>query len=312
MLRHQHFGKLTPHRHTSYPALVFLLLVATALVVGTSWSASAAEPAVNPQAGSVGLTGTVKGPAPTSAAIILAPANGSSTTSTPITVSGTCPAGTFVEITKNDTFAGVTTCQDDETFSLLIDLFEGANTLVARVSDSLGQYGPDSRSIIITYNGPATGSAGSGVIGRQLFLDMTTTVLAGNPNENISRTVTIVGGVGPYAVSWDFGDDSTTLMSVPGEGPVTARHTYTRAGTYRVIVRATDSLGNTAFLQFITIVNGPAEPIGANGGRGAGALPGKLTAVGPVLGFAGVMVMAFWIGERRGIAKIRRQRHVAA
>src|ERR1700758_5389491 len=66
----------------------------------------AAPPAVNPQSGSVGLTGTVTGPAPSTAATITSPANGSQTSTIPITVSGLCPANTFVQIESNGIFAG--------------------------------------------------------------------------------------------------------------------------------------------------------------------------------------------------------------
>jgi uncharacterized membrane protein len=68
MLKHEHSGKLRPHHHTSYASLVFLLIVAMVLVLGLSWTASAATPAVNPQSGAVGLTGVVRGAAPTTAA----------------------------------------------------------------------------------------------------------------------------------------------------------------------------------------------------------------------------------------------------
>jgi hypothetical protein len=312
MLRHHHFGKLRPHRHTSYPALAFLLVVAMVLTAGLSWSAMAADPAVNPQSGSVGLTGVVRGPAPTTAATILTPANGSRTTTIPITVSGTCPAGTFVSLTKNNVFAGAAVCQDDGRFSMLIDLFDGLNSLVARVSDALGQYGPDSSPITIFYDAPSLGQPGGSGIGRQLFLQMTTTVVAANPGQPVSRTVTIVGGVAPYAVSWDFGDDSSSLVSASTEGAVTATHTYERPGMYRVIVRVTDSLGNTAFLQFVTVINGPAGAVGNTNGTGPGALPGRILAAWPVLGFAAVLVLAFWLGERRATIKLNRRRFQAA
>lgn len=310
MLDHSHFGKLRPHHQTSYAGLFFVLLLATVLLLGLSWTASAAAPAVNPQSGSVGLTGRVNGPAPSTAAVILRPTGGSHTSSIPITVSGTCPAGTFVTVMRNNVFGGSVVCEDSGTFSLLVDLFDGANTLVARVSDSLGQFGPDSAPVTVFYDAPSLSLPG-GSIGRQLFLDMTTTVVAGSPNETINRTVRIVGGIGPYAVSWDYGDGKTSLSSQAAEGPVTSGHAYDRPGIYRVIVRVTDSAGNSAFLQFVTIVNGPVEQLGSTNGGGLGALPGSLIAAWPVLGMAAMMVMFFWLGERRQMAKLRKQHLVA-
>ena len=307
MLKHEHFGKVRPHKHTSYAGLFFALLLTGVLLLGVSLSAQAAPPAVNPQSGSIGITGAVRGPAPSTAAVILSPHSGSHTSSIPITVSGTCPAGTFVSIEKNHVFAGATACQDDGTFSLLVDLFDGLNVLVARVSDALGQYGPDSAPVQVFYDAPSLSLPG-GSIGKQFFLNMTQTVVGGDPGQPISRTVTLVGGIGPYAVSWDYGDGTTSLSSQASEGPVTSPHTYARPGIYRVIVQATDSVGNTAFLQFITVVNGPADTPGANRGNGLGALPGLLITAWPLYTLAVVMVGVFWLGELREVHKLRRKR----
>jgi hypothetical protein len=209
-------------------------------------------------------------------------------------------------VQRNNVFGGVTTCEQDGTFSLLVDLFDGANTLVARVSDALGQFGPDSAPVTVYYDAPRQSLPG-GSIGRQLFLDMSKTVVGGEPSQPISRTVTIVGGIGPYAMSWDFGDDATSLVSQASEGPVTASHVYERPGVYRVIVRVTDSSGNSAFLQFVTVVNGPVEALGSNGGNGLGGLPGQLLTAWPILGLAGTMVLAFWLGGRREVRNLRRR-----
>jgi hypothetical protein len=306
MLKHKHFGKVLAHRHTSYAGLFFVLALSGVLLSAFSLSASAATPAVNPQSGSVGLTGTVRGPAPKTAATILRPTSGTRTTTIPITVSGTCPTGAIVSVMRNGVFSGGMQCQDDGTYSLLSDLFDGNNTLVVRVSDFLGQFGPDSAPVSVFYDAPSLSLPG-GEQGRQLFLQEATSVVAGNPNEQITRTVAIVGGIGPYAVSWDWGDDATSLSSQAAEGAVSASHAYGRPGTYRVIVRVTDSIGNSAYLQFITIVNGPTDAIGSSNGSGLGSLPGALIAAWPLFILALVMVIFFWLGERRELHKLRRK-----
>jgi hypothetical protein len=306
MLIHKHFGKIRAHRHTSYAGLMFVLMLGGLVLSMYSLSASAAAPAVNPQSGSIGLTGTVRGPAPKTGATILRPASGTRTTSTPITVSGTCPAGTIVSIMRNNVFSGGMMCQDDGTFSLLSDLFEGNNTIVVRVSDLLGQYGPDSAPITVFYAAESLNLPG-GSVGKQLFLQTATTVVAGNPGQQIQRTVNVVGGIGPYAVSWDWGDDATSLSSVAAEGPVTSSHAYDRPGTYRVIVRVTDSVGNVGYMQFITIINGAPDAVGSNKGTGSGAFPGALVAAWPLFVLAVLMVFFFWLGERRELTKLRRK-----
>jgi hypothetical protein len=188
----------------------------------------------------------------------------------------------------------------------LVDLFDGANTLLARVSDALGQYGPDSAGVNVFYDAPSL-TLPSGSVGRQLFLETATTVVGGNPGVAIARKLTIVGGVGPYAVSWDWGDGATSLMSEASEGDVGASHAYDRPGNYHVVVRVTDSLGNSGYLQVVTVVNGPVAAFGASKGSGLSALPGELVAAWPVYLLALVMVCFFWLGERREVRKLRRR-----
>lgn len=301
-----HSGKIRSHAHTSYAGLTFVLMMVGVLLLGSSLAASAAPPAQNPQAGSVGLSGTVRGLAPSTAAIIISPRTGSATTTVPVTVSGTCPVTTFVSITKNGVFGGVTNCLDDGTFSLLIDLFDGSNILLAQVSDALGQNGPASNSVTIFYNAPSLSLPG-GSVGKQLFLEANTTVMAGNPAESVKRSGTIIGGTGPYAVSWDWGDGTSSLLSQAKDGSTNGQHTYARPGTYRVILRVTDVHGNTALLQLITVVNGPVEQIGSSKGNGLGALPGALLTAWPLYVLAFIMVIFFWLGERRQIHKFRSQ-----
>jgi PKD repeat protein len=308
--QHEHSGKIRPHRHTSYAGLVFILLVVGVLLLGSSWAAQAAPPAVNPQAGSLGLSGTVRGPAPSTSATITSPQNGSHTRAIPVTVAGTCPVNTFVSITKNAVFAGVTPCLDDGTYSLLVDLFDGANILLAQVTDVLGQGGPNSSPITVYYDAPSLTIPG-GAVGKQLFLEVTTTVLAGDPNQTVRRSATIVGGTAPYAASWDWGDGQTSLSSQINDGALSADHTYTRPGTYRVTLKVTDSLGNTAFIQIVTVINGPVEKLGTTNGLGLGALPGSLVTAWPLYGLALLMVLFFWLGERRATHKLRRLRQQA-
>ena len=304
LTEHEHTGKMRPHRHTSYAGLVFILLVVGVLLLASSWAAQAAPPAVNPQTGSVGLTGVVQGPPPSTPATMLSPRSGSHTSSSPITVSGVCPTNTFVSIEKNQVFGGVVACSDSGTFSLLVDLFDGSNDLVARVSDSLGQFGPDSGVVTVIYDAPTGGNI-SGVVGQQLFLETSSSVLGSDPNLAVGREISIVGGVGPYAISWDWGDGKTDLASKANGGPVNGSHVYTLAGDYQVIVRVTDSQGNTALLQLVTVINGPTTKYGVTGGSGPGSIPGELISAWPIYGLALFMVIFFWLGERRELHNLR-------
>ncbi len=308
MLGHEHSGRLRPHTHTTYAALTFMLLLVGVLLVGLSWAAEAAPPAVNPQSGSIGLSGTVPGKPPSSAATILTPSDGTHTSTIPLTVSGTCPAGDFVDIEKNNVFAGAAECGDNGTFSVQVDLFSGINTLVARVADALGQFGPDSAGVTAYYDAPTPANGASTV--QQLFLTTATTILGGNPGQGFARSVTINGGVGPYAVSWDFGDGATSLASASTTGIVSSNHSYTRPGIYNVIVRVTDSTGSTAYLQVLSVVNGPVAAYGASGASGVGAITGGLVGAWPLYSIAVLMVGVFWLGELREGRKLRKLREL--
>lgn len=311
MLQHEHFGKIRPHKHTSYAGLFFILLLAGVLLLGISYSTDAAQPVVNPQSGSIGLTGRVPGPPPSTSATILSPSNGSHTSTIPITISGACTAGDFVNIFKNNVFGGAAVCQGDGTFSLLVDLFDGSNSLVAKLADALGQYGPDSSVVTVFYDAPSLSIPG-GAVGRQLFIESTSTTAGVSPGVSLTRNATIVGGNGPYAVSWDWGDDATSLSTQLSEGQISASHVYEQPGTYRVILRVTDSLGNSAFLQMVTVVNGPVESFGTTNGNGLSSIPGALIAAWPLYILAGFMVLFFFIGERIEIRKLRHQNALVA
>jgi PKD domain-containing protein/glucodextranase-like protein len=304
MLENKHSGRLRPHRHTSYAGLLFVLILGFVLLTAMSLAAEAAP--ANPQSGSIGLQGVVPGPAPSTTATILVPSSGSTTNTSPITVSGVCPAGSYATITKNNVFAGSVACADNGTFTLQVDLFDGSNTLVSQAVNALGETGPDSAPVIVYYNAPTLTLPG-GESGRQLFLQMSTPIVGGQPNVSITRTATIVGGVGPYAAEWDWGDGDTSLTSIGSEGNITASHTYTRPGTYAVILRVTDSASNSAYLQFVTVVNGPVASLGSTNTTGAAALPGTLIGSWPLLLLAAFMVAFFWLGERMEVRKLRRQ-----
>lgn len=306
LLHHRHTGHLQPHHRTSYPGLAFVLLILGAFLLFVSHGAlgSVPVPAVNPQSGAIGVSGLVLGPPPSTQAVILVPGNGSHTSIIPITVSGTCTGGLLVSIFANDIFVGSTVCTSSGAFSLQVDLFEGQNTLVAKVSDSLGQYGPDSAAVTVTYDSPLLALQGSAVFGHQLYLLTATPSRGAQPGLPIAWVVTIVGGTPPYAVSWDWGDGKTDLVSRQFDGPFSTAHTYDRPGVYRVIVKATDGAGNSAFLQLVTIVNGPIPATATTSG---GMDPGILISIWPAYILVCLFVLVFWLGERRELKKLRHQ-----
>src|SRR5579862_2643743 len=153
LLKHEHSGRLRPHEHTSYLPLVILVVVVGALMLGFTSTIFAADPP--PQSGSIGLNGTVPSAPPTVAATITTPTNQQHFSTLPITVAGSCPSGTFIEIYKNNIFAGSTPCNSNGTYSASIDLLYGQNILYAQVYDVLNQAGPESNSVTVFYDATA-------------------------------------------------------------------------------------------------------------------------------------------------------------
>lgn len=294
---HKHSGRLRPHEATSYlPLAVLLLLVGFALTI---CSVSALSP--GPQAGSVGLKGTMPGAPPKIAATINTPHSGQHFTTTPVTVSGSCLANTLVEIYKNDIFAGSGSCSARGAYSIDIDLLIGQNTLVARVYDDLNQPGPDSNQVTVFYDAlPTQASALAGLNFNSAQLLLTTDAVYRGlfPNQQFSVPVQVLGGTPPYAVDIEWGDNSHKVTPRNDNITFTVQHTYTKAGVFPIKMQATDAFGRVAFLSVAAIVNG--QP-----GAAAPTISNKKPPYSAVLVmwplYTGMIacVGSFWLGERR-------------
>ncbi len=293
---HKHSGRYRSHEYTSYfPLISLLVVVGLALMVCTVY---AAHPP--PQAGSVGLTGAMPGKAPITAATITSPSQGQHFTTSPITVKGTCPATTLVEIYKNDIFAGSTPCSDTGTFSISVDLLIGRNTLIARVYNALNQPGPDSAPVVVYYDAvppQASGITSLDLGGTQLLLSTDAVYRGAFPGHEMTIPIDILGGTPPYAVNIQWGDSSNKI--VPRNDNLTFRegHVYQKPGTYQITLQGTDSKDRTAFLTVAAIVNG--QPAATAATSSPKASVNKLLVLWPLYTSAIAIVISFWLGERR-------------
>jgi hypothetical protein len=264
----------------------------------------------NPQSGSVGLEGKVAAPAPTQAATISVPGNGQSFRTTPITISGLCKTGLLVKLFSNNIFVGSANCANGS-YSLQADLFSGQNDLVARVYDSLDQAGPDSNVVTVTYT-----DAQFAQFGTRVSLSSTFAQLGSDPGKELDWPIILSGGVGPYAISVDWGDGTApALQSESFPGNITIKHTYKSAGVYKVIVKATDANGTVAFLQLVGVANGKVSQSTVTGGStssssgtGTGLGSSKSTIIWwPMLLLLPLIGSSFWLGRRHELFSIRKQ-----
>jgi hypothetical protein len=272
------------------PALVGLFLLVFSLKAG----------ALTQPQGSVGVQGKVPGPPPAQAATIEVPRNGQSFSSLPITVSGFCVNNTLVEIYKNNVFGGSVFCQGGS-YKLQIDLFDGRNDLIAREVDDLGQYGPDSNTVTVTFSSPLPS------IGPRLSLTSEFSKRGANPGSILSWPVTLSGGSGPFAISVDWGDKSKPdLISQQIGGLLNLQHTYAQAGVYNVVIRASDANGNVAFLQVVGIGNGPIQKTGSNS---TGIVTSEKTKLvwWPIIVLFIFIFAAYWTGQKHQLEAIRRR-----
>lgn len=296
IIHRRHTGRLRPHEYTSYlPLALLLLIVGLALTVS---SVIALSPP--PQAGSIGLTGTMPGPPPTVAATIKAPTDQQHFSATPVTITGTCPKGTLVEVYKNDIFAGSTTCSDGGTYTLDVDLLIGKNALIARVYDALNQPGPDSNTVTVFYDAlppQADSLTPLNLGGAQLLLNTDAVYRGSFPGQEFSVPIDILGGVPPYAVNVQWGDSTNKIVPRNDNLTFTVTHSYAKAGTYQITMQGTDSQGRVAFLTVAAIINGqPGVNLVASTSKPS---VNELLLLWPLYTSAAAMVISFWLGERR-------------
>ncbi len=287
--------------------LLATLVSAVAVLFGImAASVSAQQPAPGPSDESVGVEGRIPSAPPTQAATIIAPANGQSSTTIPVTITGSCPAGSLVKVFSNDIFVGSTTCANGS-YSLQISLFTGRNDIIARVYDALDQAGPDSRTITINYSDGQFAQFGSQVLLTSQFARR-----ASNLGVALDWPIILSSGVGPYAVSVDWGDGTPAeLKSQPFAGVVTLSHTYKQAGVYRVIFKVVDANGSSAFLQVIAVVNGEG---GIDKSTGDDTTTPSQTVITktelmwqPIAALIALAPISFWLGRRFELASLRKR-----
>lgn len=276
-----------------------LLLVVA--VIGQPFTAMAADQFPDQsKSGSIGLQGTISSTPPTRAATIAVPSNGAVFNNVPITVSGLCPANTLVKIFDNNVFVGSAFCNGGS-YSLQINLFSGKNDLVARVYDSLDQAGPDSNTVSVSYNDAQFAEFGTHVSLTSIYAQR-----GAPPNQELTWPIILSGGLAPYAISIDWGDGSPTdLITQSVTGTFNIKHIYKNAGLYKVIVKATDKNGGTAFLQLLAQATGAGQ---STSNKDKSETPVKVQVLWwPALVMLPLIVASYFVGRRSELYSLRKQ-----
>lgn len=270
------------------------------LALVSTLAASYPVAAATTKSGSIGIQGVIPSAPPTRGATITAPGSGAVFTAVPITVSGLCQTGLLVKIFANNVFVGSAVCAAGS-YSISISLFGGRNDLVARVYDALDQAGPDSNAVIVTFNDGLFAEFGTHVSLSSIYAER-----GAPPGQELEWPIQLNGGVGPYAVSIDWGDGSPAdLISLVNPGDLTIKHTYKQSGIYKIIIKATDKNGGTAFLQLVGQATGAIQS-NAKGGSGDSFVLVKVL-WWPALLMLPLIFAAFWVGRRHELFSLRKQ-----
>jgi len=284
-----------------------LSIVATALILVVASAVTMPHAAAQidppgPGSGSAGVEGTIPSPVPTQAATIVSPANGATFTSIPVTVSGLCKTGLLVKIFSNNIFVGSVVCTAGS-YTLQVSLFSGKNELVARVFDALDQQGPDSNKVTVTFN-----DAQFSEFSTHVLLTSQYARRGASPNQRLEWPVILSGGVGPYAISSDWGDGkAASLRSEAFPGVITLAHTYASSGTYNVIFKATDHNRTEAFLQVVAVISGNTSGKQSNDSGGGSTITRTQILWQPAAALLVFVFASFWLGRRYELSALRKR-----
>jgi hypothetical protein len=237
--------------------------------------------------------------------VITSPADGTHFSLTPITVEGTCVIDYRVVLYRNGVISGSGICKGDGTFSIKSDLSYGRNEFKARQYDLVDQASPESNTVVVFLDRPAVIIGPGGVTIQPFTIRTDTPYQVGNPGDEFIWPIEVLGGQAPYAISWNWGDGSVDVISLPGAGPYKAKHVYTKPGEYRIIIKGSDALGQTAYLELLAVVKGDPG-IGAT--RPSGWFDGGLLLIlWPLYILMLAMLLSFWLGERYEFYKVKQR-----
>ncbi len=255
-------------------------------------------PTPNPQPGSYGLEATKPKAPPKVGATISTPGNGSSFSTSPITVNGICPTDLLVQVYDNGVMVGSTMCKNGS-FSMQVSLFAGKNELSAAVFDELDQTGPISNIVTVNYT-----DTHFSAFGALITLTSSYGRRSAAAGSELGWPLQLSGGNGPYAFSIDWGDGVPVQLKSQSLGGVVAiEHVYKKAGIYAVNVRATDISGVSAFLQVVALASGKVDGSSTSDKTSGDTAAPKILWI-PTLASIVLLLPAFWLGRQSQLVSL--------
>ena len=278
------------------------------------------------------ISSVIEAPPLQSGAIILSPTDGTIFTTTPIYVTGTCPAVSYVKLYQNGVFDGVSWCSAEGTFSIESSLFSGTNVFIAKDFNKTDLEGPVTSGISVIYNPIIAAGGGSPTIPPAQTGDNNTSTksstessssASGTPQpvlitsdfnfktfstgQTFTWDIDIEGGTQPYTLNIAWGDGTNSVVSSKSDWNYTLRHTFKSAGYYKVVVISEDGAGQQRVIQLAAAISAPKQPgflssintaFKPKATNGLTSTEKWLLLSWPPYIIVVLMAASFWLGER--------------
>jgi hypothetical protein len=134
------------------------------------------------------------------------------------------------------------------------------------------------------------------------------------PGEAFSWELTVTGGIPPYAVAIEWGDDSRSSIPTNAGEQFAITHAFPEPKTYQPLVIATDKKGATAVMQLSAVVQGIAATANITSDNKGSSdsffawFRQYVWLVWPVYGAVVLMAVSFWLGEKEVFRRLSERR----
>lgn len=304
---HKHTARRLEHEHTSYRALVLLMII-------FGISLFFVQRTVN--ADSYVVSASVQAPIPTIPAVITIPANQATVNTANIIVSGTCPVivpAIVVEIFRNDEFIGSAGCSASGDFSGTFSLRYGTNVLIPKIITITNDYGPVGLPVSVIYPAPPQIQPQQSTPNKQtdaskpdvaaqmpeaLQISSTAPFLVFKENESFVWKVDVKGGVSPYTILVDWGDGTKSTYAANSAGEQKLEHVFQKNNNTIVRISVRDATGKEVFTT-VAGVTFKQPSLLVNGA--AAMTTGDTLSIGSLwIGYGTLLliIIFFWLGTK--------------
>lgn len=269
----KHTGKLIHHRHTSYWALTFFVLVSGAFTVCIDRMV---------MADTLVVSATVPAPIPSDPPVFTSPDSGYVSSKAELSFTGTCPVITpavIITLYSGTILLGSAQCNPSGEFAITGTLVPGTQSVTAKVITITGQDGQTSTPLSVTYTPvpkpPVTPPKVTRTSFRQpqppvtieepavttpesptadpVILAPNTSFITYRPGVGTDIGITFTGGSKPYKVTLDWGDGTKETKQIPDHQLYTFSHVYETKGSYVLLVTTIDATGTVTTTHYAVI-----------------------------------------------------------